>query len=460
MGKARVVEIFLASKLIYVSKFYSIPKHVRIAVQQDICDFVNFPHKVNTIAQNEMFKTKVRGGIKLLNVELKSRVPKIKWLLELFTKKQLRMNLKIFETLLGCQKGQISGRDLLFLQRTYMQYQLQTESKFYKEALLGLSRYDTLKGIKTLTDWDKEHIFYNPLLLDNTGKTFRSTKYFENLNVHTIDQLLDEKVKQGQNKEYDEKIVSLFDRIVTCTPVKKDSIELINQERIPFEQITEKILYEEALAHSLTMHHSQVKWLSIWVNTPIKWEEVWQSVHSSRSSNKVVTIIWEQIHLNFYTQFSYNKWHKTRDRCPLCQQIPTSIFHIILHCNTVNRLWEDIEPTLTRLYNRPISEEEKAFGITEMNSSKGVVLRNWLTYLMRYVISVVEKQAYYTPVSFEKIKRKMYNTMVTEITLNKMRYEKENRLSSYNDIITYGSVVCYQNEHGDYNIINPFFSDQ
>ena len=394
----------------------------------------------------------------MLNVALKSRVPKIKWLLDLTTKTHLRTNLIIFDSLLGSQKGQITGRDLLFLQPTYMSHQLKTNSKFYKEALLALSRYDARKGIQTVTDWDKEHIFYNPLLLDKEGKTFKLTKYFANLNVHTIDQLLDEKVKMSQNESYDETLVAFFNSIHTCPPVKKDSLELHNQEILPFEHITEKVLYEEALIHSLTDHHSQVKWLSIWENNPIIWEEVWRTVHNKLSCNKVKNTIWEQIHLNFYTQFSYNKWHKTWDPCPLCHQIPASIFHIILHCKTVNDLWRDIGPTLTRIHSTPVTEEEKAFGVVDMNSSNQIILRNWLTYLMRDVISDSEKQAYFSPMSLDQIKKKVHSNLINVIIRNGRRYEKENRIEFYDEIMTFGSAVCTKNEDGSYNIPNPFSS--
>ena len=63
MGKARVVEIFLASKLIYAIKFYSIPNNIQEQLQKDIFQFVNFPDS-ETVAQKEMWKTKKKWGNK------------------------------------------------------------------------------------------------------------------------------------------------------------------------------------------------------------------------------------------------------------------------------------------------------------------------------------------------------------------------------------------------------------
>ena len=58
IGKARVVEMFLASKLVYAIKFYPIPIKFRKEIQDSIFQYTNFPNKVITIGQKEMWKIK------------------------------------------------------------------------------------------------------------------------------------------------------------------------------------------------------------------------------------------------------------------------------------------------------------------------------------------------------------------------------------------------------------------
>ena len=65
IGKARVVEIFLASKLIYAVKFYPIPVIYQKEIQDLIFDYINYPNKVITISQKETWKIKQNGGCKL-----------------------------------------------------------------------------------------------------------------------------------------------------------------------------------------------------------------------------------------------------------------------------------------------------------------------------------------------------------------------------------------------------------
>ena len=95
IGKARVLEIFLASKLIYATKFYPIPTDIQSKLQKAISDYINFPQKVPTIAQEEMWKTKPYGGIKLINLKIKSETSKAKWLIEIATNPSLKLNLDI-----------------------------------------------------------------------------------------------------------------------------------------------------------------------------------------------------------------------------------------------------------------------------------------------------------------------------------------------------------------------------
>ena len=184
IGKTRVVETFLASKLIYAMKFYPIPNVYQKNLQDIIFDFVNFPQKTVTIAQKEMWKTKKMGGIKLINLQIKSETSKVKWLIELLTDPKLNINLGIFAELLGKQIGNISVRNLLFLPQSYMQHQLSTKSLVYKEALTAISKFEIIKGIPNIDQWDNEHLFYNKIITDKNGNVLKMKKYFKDNNIH------------------------------------------------------------------------------------------------------------------------------------------------------------------------------------------------------------------------------------------------------------------------------------
>ena len=112
-------------------------------------------------------------------------------------------------------------------------------------------------------------------------------------------------------------------------------------------------------------HHSQAKWVSR-LRDIIIWEDVWKNLHENYLlSNRIKTTIWQQLHLNFYTQFSYNKWHHTQDPCPLCKEVPQTIYHTLLECEAAMMAWNELEITLYRVHEVPVSDKEKYLGIVD-----------------------------------------------------------------------------------------------
>ena len=151
---------------------------------------MNFPHNVKTIAHKEMWRLKEHGGLKLVNVQVKSQISKAKWLIDLVSNPELSSHLLLFDRLLGYQKGNISGRHLLFLETSYLQRHLKTNSSVYKEGLLTLSHMDIQKGIANIDSWDDEHLFYNKhfTLKQDEEKTLSVTPHFERFGLFKFSQ--------------------------------------------------------------------------------------------------------------------------------------------------------------------------------------------------------------------------------------------------------------------------------
>ena len=80
MAKARVIEIFLASKLWYAASFYNIPKEMLEDMQKSFFEFINFPRQKETISQEEMKRLRLDGGAKLIDIDAKSEAYRICWL--------------------------------------------------------------------------------------------------------------------------------------------------------------------------------------------------------------------------------------------------------------------------------------------------------------------------------------------------------------------------------------------
>ena len=163
------------------------------------------------------------------------------------------------------------------------------------------------------------------------------------------------------------------------------------QTDIKFNELTQKIIYKELILPKYRAQVYETKWLEFLQHAD--WKKVWHSIHNPLSTEQTTTTIWEQIHLDYYTTYCYNKWHNAQDLCPLCEKIPESRIHIILTCPVVKSLWNSIEPHLLNIYPIQITEEEKAFGL--QGKAANIILRNWMTFLLRETIMEQESIAYY-----------------------------------------------------------------
>ena len=151
--------------------------------------------------------------------------------------------------------------------------------------------------------WDDEHIFYNPLFLEGED-TIPLTQYCEKNKIYRYKQLLQEKDKEQRHLPYNKALTNLLRKIQVNTSIRTEDILITGDyKEIIFKEVTHKIIYEEALLKNYRNHHSQEKWIEK-LDTSINWNDVWNTVHNILSSNKTVTHIWQQIHQNFYTQYS------------------------------------------------------------------------------------------------------------------------------------------------------------
>ena len=445
IGKARVVEIYLASKLIYAINFYPIPLGMKKDLQKKIFSFINFPLNTNTISQNEMWKLYRYGGIKLMNLEVKSQSAQAKWMIQLASDENFRLNLDIFSRLIGPQKGNITGKDTIFLQISYHQRILKTNSLFYKNCLLAVATLDIKKGIDNIDSWDNEHLFYNPVFLTADGHTFPLTDHCEKMKVFRYEQLIQERKKKQDNLHHDKGLIRLLDKIQINTSLARKDVLVKGDtgKELEFLHVSQKIIYEELLYKLITLHPFEYKW-TVKFNTFFSWEHIWNTVFNFLSSNSTKTLIWQQIHLNFYNQYSYNKWHKNQEPCPLCLTVPQDRYHIIIDCQFSCKMWSHLQPCLNKLHPSPITEEEKAFGIVRKKPGVGVLMRNWLTYLMREFITELECSTYKSKKAPKLGQAKhRFNTRV-EFEINKKlwRYQNDGNTATFEKFFTHNNAVC------------------
>ena len=422
MAKARVIEIFHASRLWYASTFYDIPLDMQKQIQKEFLNYITFPRKTNTISESEMQKLRQDGGAKLINIQSKIEASKIRWLLELVTNTELSTHVIVIEKLLGTQKGSLIGTELFFTTKQYANRILKTKSAYYQEAIKAISKLNIKKKIE---DINNEKLFYNPIFKTSAELTLTPNLTCIRNNAYTYGDILREYEKMQNNEPHNKRIANVYKRITTKDVQNRSDYFFFHTEKqkyITFQQTTHKIVYQELLKLKYKEHHSKEKWEKKF-SKGLDWQKIWESLNDHISNETTKSIIWEQIHLNEYTTYSYNKWHNTRQKCPFCNQIPQSEFHITTECLALEQLWTDLEIHLLRIHPVKLTAQEKVFGL--QGNSDNIILRNWITFLLRQCIVEQECIAYHS-------KQGKANTVEIKLNLNQtIKTELWNKYNIY-----------------------------
>ena len=446
LSKARVIEIFHASRMWYASSFYPVPKHHIKDLQKSFKEYVNFPRS-STVSEQEMKKLRLHGGLKLIDIQIKLEASRGMWLLDLIENPNLATHLALVNSLIGQQKGGLTITDIIFTNKYYCTKLLRIpHSAFYTEGLKATAKLNLHKQI---IDLNTQKIFYNPMFRDRNLKTLSIPRRCERDNIYTYGELVEEFTKQCLNLPHKNYVANIFPKIAFCDIHGKSQNTIVltsAQARVAFRFVTHKNLYNEFLQQGYSDHHSLDKWEQK-LSMDIDWEQVWISLNNPITSENVKSTIWEQIHLNYYTTYSYNKWHNNQDPCPFCSDIPDSIFHLILDCRLVKNLWRDLEPNLMKLSSTRVTTYEMAFGLK--GDSPSIILRNWLTYLLRYCITEHESTAFYNQSKMaNEVQIKMkYNQLVKSEAYKKyLIYQNLDRDNYFRKIFaTRGFLLAWQN---------------
>ena len=416
-AKARVTEIFHASRLWYASTFYPIPNKMKTDLQASFKEYINFPRRP-TVSETEMKKLRTDGGIKLIDIQTRIDTSRCMWLLNLVHNPELKASLAVMSRLVGMQKGGLIGPDLIFTDIRYSRLLRIPNSMFY---LQGLKAAAKLTLNKRIDDLNEEKIFYNPFFRDENLHTIPITKRCERHKVYTYGEVAQEYVRQSQGLPHVSYIANIYPRIThfDIHGKSQNTIFLSDiQATVSFGVVTHKNVYEELLRKNYVDHHSEEKWEHKF-QSQLNWSKIWESLNNPVTTEKVKTTIWEQIHLNDYCTYSYNKWHKTNDPCPLCALVPLTKFHLTLDCPVTVSLWQQLEPYLLNLSPCRVTDYEKVFGI--VGNSPEIILRNWLTFHLRQCIVEQESIAFHNKrgVMNEEDIKEAYNIRIKEEVLEK-----------------------------------------
>ena len=437
-AKARVLEIFISSKLCYAAKFIAIPTNYQVLIQKLFNDFIKYPNTRNLIAQNELYKLREDGGIKLINIQIKALASKIKWLSEVIADDRYIINKEIIDKLIGKQPHNYYGLDSIFIaSNNILKNVIKITSPFYREIVKKIA---DLYPRRKKTDIEQQNVLFNYVFVNKNDFSIIKSPYLINLNktgIKTYGDLRAEKQKQTNGISYNKCLVKIFDRIVVDEDEGEvfDSVELYQNgeiNRVNMKKVKEKEIYTTLIKKTYKdTHISETTWQEHFSNN-LNYSHIWINLKNKFVLEGTRTYIWEQIHLNYYTTAWFNKITDKQDPCPLCMEIPKDKKHLIIDCNIVKILWSKIDNTLQKLVDVSVDQKEMVFGLTANNLKTEEKLRNWVTFKLRETIGKHEKtfhENHQNINSITRIKNDFNKQIQKEITYMYQLYKKQNKLN-------------------------------
>ena len=434
-GKARIVEIFISSRLWYAAKFVSIPEKYQKQFQVLVSDYMNYPNKTNHIAEKELIKLREDGGIKLIHINTKAIASRIKWLSEVITNWELAVNKEIIDTLIGQQKHGYYGLNVIYLSTGIIK-RMKIKSTYYDEIIKAMAELEPAKKIE---DIQGENVLYNNIFKDNKGGKV-TWPYINTVQKRTYGELKIEHDKKENGENHDRRLARYYELIKVEPSTYNDFTLTIlgteGTEIIPMIKIEEKVIYISLIKQKFyRLHKSEIKWVDHFSPELLDFKEIWAALQNNIVSEKTRSCIWEQIHLSFFTTYWFNKISNEKNICPLCKETPQSMKHILLECALVKKLWEEIKGKIMLIVPEAVTQQEMVFGITKDTKKPQYKVRNWITYKLREIVSKQEKATYDKPhVNNEKqIKLKFNKEILKEMTYKYLLHKREGTLNRFHE---------------------------
>ena len=105
-----------------------------------------------------------------------------------------------------------------------------------------------------------------------------------------------------------------------------------------------------------------------------------------------------------------------------------------------------------------MSDEEKCVGIVQNKPTEAVLLRNFLTFVLRQAVANAERECYYAPRDgLHSIKMTFRKILLEEVFLASLRGKNQLKGDLVDNVLTFDSVVCDKDDDGSYQVKDQLF---
>ena len=406
-GTIRVINTYVLSQMFYDTETQT-PTDDQIERIESEIKKVYWKNNQPNIRLDNLKMDYNEGGLNLTDINSKYGAQRVKWLLESKNLPQDTIENFLVDEGLGYYKDEnitIKGFDLLKYRVPVDQ--IKNITPFYEESLIIWYSIDPIYNYKNNTDFQKDFIWYNPLLTNENGDTFEPIKSRGEIlacKINTIYDTLNKPFTQCKRvvSNHVKKIkTSIEKQNPHQSLIDEDGYIFYKNQDIPNNatNITNNILKEnDATAKEIytiirkNRLNPNKSWERKWAKVlqrnekDLEWEKIWQTLHNSKVSYKIQSTLWSQINKSYLTNYSINKSNPQHPSiCTYCNQTQTEQHHI-LYCTTAEKVWEHFKEILSKLSDKPFNLEEKIFGIIDAPKKSKEYLRNFITFTIRHVL--------------------------------------------------------------------------
>ena len=137
IGKIKVLNIFILSRLWYRTEFQNIPKNLKLVVHQGILDFI-WGKKKHQISIASLKLSRENGGLNLIDLQNKITTQRIKWLLDLIKLDSRDFTKVVANKVMGKFNAGYEGLDIFKADITEMNPK--STDYFYRHAINALQK--------------------------------------------------------------------------------------------------------------------------------------------------------------------------------------------------------------------------------------------------------------------------------------------------------------------------------
>ena len=395
-GKVLVANTLLLPQLLYICTVLGTPTWVIKKYNNMIRNFI-WGDKPAKVKYSCLINNYENGGLRLQDLECKSRALKTKWLKDMCDE-DLTCAWKRFVA----TKIKTETHDALLTNRAWHE-EYTFNDPFYKEIFAlwqELHDFNPINGHHVCNE-----SICNNVRIKIDGKII-SNKQWNFPNIRFIQDLLDDEGKLASNEYLNDKYevripVLLHNGIINTIPQKwkdiikedkninnyvvfKDFFVMINNQRKKLEEITTKDLYWHLVQSKCKRPTSENKWQEeTGLNFNVKdWEEIYMNIYKVTRDTKLITFKFKVTHRILACKRNLQRWKiKDDNLCDMCGNETDNIEHHLLACSKILPFWDSFFNwwKISMKMAFPVDTYDVILGIPNQNDDVTV---NQLNYML------------------------------------------------------------------------------